>query len=185
MCNNKLRRNQLIILDFETNSANIHDVIEVAAFLVKQVDNVYVVVDTFHRYYFSQYEVNPHALAVHKLSPERIMRLRADADYVEYFEEDEEFMRFCEGTQTLVAHNVTFELRHLGGLVSFNHHICTMKENKKIVKALNIRGNLKNPKLLETCKFYNIEFDEEQYHSALYDVTKTLEVLNKMTIIAP
>lgn len=140
MCNNKLRRNQLIILDFETNSANIHDVIEVAVFRVKQVDNVYVVVDTFHRYYFSQYEVNPHALAVHKLSPERIMRLRADADYVEYFEEDEEFVGFCEGAKTLVAHNVTFELRHLGELVSFNHHICTMKENKKIVKALNIRG---------------------------------------------
>lgn len=175
----------MIILDFETNSANIHDVIEVAAFRVRQVDNVYVVVDTFHRYYFSQYDVNPHTLAVHKLSPQRLTRLRADADYVEYFEEDEEFVEFCEGAKTLVAHNVTFELRHLGELVSFNHHICTMKENKKIVKALNIRGNLKNPKLLETCKFYNIEFDEEQYHSALYDVTKTLEVLNKMTIITP
>ena len=55
-----------------------------------------------------------------------------------------------------------------------------MKENKKIVKATNIRGNLKNPKLIETCKYYNIEFDEEQYHSAIYDVTKTLEILSKM-----
>lgn len=175
----------MIILDFETNSANVHDVIEVAAFRVDRINNTYVVVDTFHRYYFSQYDVNPHALAVHKLSPQRLVRLRADADYVEYFEEDEEFVRFCKGSKTLVAHNVTFELRHLGDLVCFDHHICTMKENKKIVKALNIRGNLKNQKLLETCKFYNIEFDEEQYHSALYDVTKTLEVLNKMNIIAP
>lgn len=175
----------MIILDFETNSANIHDVIEVAAFRVNKVDNVYVVVDTFHRYYFSEYEVNPHALAVHKLSPERLARLRADADYVEYFEEDQEFIEFCQGTKTLVAHNVTFELRHLGELVHFDHKICTMKENKKIVRALNIRGNLKNPKLLETCRFYNIEFDEEQYHSALYDVTKTLEILNKMDSITP
>lgn len=84
-----------------------------------------------------------------------------------------------------MVHNVTFELRHLGDLVYFDHHICTMKENKKIVKALNIRGNLKNSKLLETCRFYNIEFDEAQYHSAIYDVTKTLEILNKMNIIAP
>lgn len=175
----------MIILDFETNSANIHDVIEVAAFRIKREEGVYVIADTFHRYYFSEYEVNPYALAVHKLSPQQIERLRANVDYVEYFEEDEEFREFCKGSKTLVAHNVMFELRHLGDLVCFDHHICTMKENKKIVKALNIRGNLKNPKLLETCKFYNIEFDEEQYHSALYDVTKTLEVLNKMSIIAP
>ncbi|MFZ3052243.1 MAG: hypothetical protein WA099_02460 [Sulfuricurvum sp.] len=58
-----------------------------------------------------------------------------------------------------------------------------MKSNKKIVGALNVRGNLKNPKLLETCRYYHIEFDEDQYHSAVYDVTKTLEVLNKMNSI--
>ena len=170
----------MIILDFETNSANIHDVIEVAAFRVEKVQGVYVKLDTFHRYYFSQYDVNPHALAVHKLSPQRLARLRADADYVEYFDEDEEFIDFCRGSTTLVAHNVTFELRHLGDLVRFDHHICTMKDNKRIVGALNAKGNLKNPKLIETCNFYNIEFDEHQYHSAIYDVTKTLEILNKM-----
>ena len=31
----------MIILDFETNSANIHDVIEVAAFKVELIDNEY------------------------------------------------------------------------------------------------------------------------------------------------
>ena len=82
--------------------------------------------------------------------------------------------------QTSVAHNISFELRHIGNLLSFNNHFCTMKENKKIVKALNARGNLKNPKLIETCLHYNISFDDEQYHSAIYDVTKTLEILNKM-----
>ena len=43
-----------------------------------------------------------------------------------------------------------------------------------------IKVNIKNPKLIETCKYYHIEFDDEQYHSAIYDVTKTLEILNKM-----
>ncbi|MEE8588532.1 MAG: exonuclease domain-containing protein, partial [Sulfurimonadaceae bacterium] len=109
----------MIILDFETNSSNVHDVIEVAAFRVKKVDSSYVVLDTFHRYYLSEYEVNPHALAVHKLSPERIERLRGDAGYTEYFEEDEEFIDFCNGATTLVAHNISFELRHLGSLLSF------------------------------------------------------------------
>lgn len=170
----------MIILDFETNSSNIHDVIEVAAFRVEKRDNSYIVADTFHRYYYSKYDVNFHALAVHKLTPERIEELRDNATYDAYFEDDLDFVDFCQGAQTLVAHNISFELRHLGSLVSFEKHFCTMKENKKIVKALNAKGNLKNPKLIETCEFYKIDFDDEQYHSAIYDVTKTLDILNLM-----
>jgi DNA polymerase III subunit epsilon len=170
----------MIILDFETNSTNVHDVIEVAAFRVERINNIYKVVDTFHRYYLSDYEVNSYALAVHRLTPERIIKLRKDAHYAEYFEEDDDFIEFCKNSTTLVAHNISFELRHLGSLISFKKHFCTMKENKKIVKAINKNGNVKNPKLIETCHYYNIEFDEEQYHSALYDVTKTLDILNAM-----
>ena len=170
----------MIILDFETNSANVHDVIEVAAFRVELVKNEYKVIDTFHRYYFSAYEVNPHALAVHKLSLDRLERLRKDATYEKYFEDDADFIDFCKNAKTLVAHNISFELRHIGGLLSFENHFCTMKENKKIVQATNIRGNIKNPKLVETCLYYGIEFDNELYHSAIYDVTKTLDILNKM-----
>ncbi|MDF1881282.1 3'-5' exonuclease [Sulfurimonas sp. MAG313] len=170
----------MIILDFETNSSNIHDVIEVAALKVQKQGNEYVVVDTFHRYYLSAYDVNPHALAVHQLSPDRLERLRQDAQYEEYFEDDEEFIEFCKDTCTLVAHNISFELRHLGKLVSFDTHICTMKENKKTVKALNTKGNVKNPKLIETCEFYSIDFDNDHYHSAIYDATKTLDILNAM-----
>jgi DNA polymerase-3 subunit epsilon len=170
----------VIILDFETNSTNIHDVIEVAAFRVVLFQNEYKVLETFHRYYFSEYAVNPHALAVHKLSPERLERLRADALYEEHFEDDADFIDFCKDAKTLVAHNISFELRHIGELLSFENHFCTMKENKKIVNATNVRGNIKNPKLIETCLFYDIAFDDEQYHSAIYDVTKTLEILNKM-----
>ena len=33
----------MIILDFETNSANIHDVIEVAVFRIKRVEDVYII----------------------------------------------------------------------------------------------------------------------------------------------
>ena len=170
----------MIILDFETNSSNIHDVIEVASFKVVKQGNEYVVLDTFHRYYFSSYEVNLHALAVHKLSLDRLECLRKDVDYEAYFKDDTDFLMFCKGSSTLVAHNVSFKLRHLGELVHFDKHICRMKENKKIVKALNTKGNVKNPKLIETCEFYSIDFDNEQYHSAIYDVKKTLDILNAM-----
>ena len=33
----------MIILDFETNSVNIHDLIEVAAFSVEKINNAYIV----------------------------------------------------------------------------------------------------------------------------------------------
>lgn len=170
----------MIILDFETNSSEIHDVIEVAAFRVENINNEYKIIDTFHRYYFSKHEVNPYTLAVHKLSPDRLEELRKDVDYEEYFEDDTDFIEFCKNAKTLVAHNISFELCRLKNLVSFENHFCTMKENKTIVKATNKKGAIKNPKLIETCEYYNIDFDDEKYHSAIYDVTKTLEVLNKM-----
>lgn len=75
----------LIILDFETNSVNIHDVSEVAAFWIKREEGAYVITDTFHRYYFFQYEVNPYVLAIHKLFPQRLERLRANIDYAKFF----------------------------------------------------------------------------------------------------
>ncbi len=170
----------MIILDFETNTHHEHDVIEVGAIKVAFEDGEYKVVDTFHRYYYSQYEVNHRALEVHKLTPAKIKKLRGDEDYVEFFEYDDEFIQFCETSDTLVAHNIAFELRYLGDLICFKNHFCTMRENKYIVNTLNIKGNIKPPKLIEVCEYYNIDFDTNQYHSAMYDVTKTLEVLNCM-----
>lgn len=170
----------MIVLDFETNSGNVHDVIEAAAFRVEEENNVYVIKETFHRYYVSAYPLNPYALAIHKLTPERLERLREGKNYPTHFVDDTDFVKFCETPTTLVAHNIAFELRHIGSLAHFTNHICTMKENKQIVQATNVQGRLKNPKLIETCVHYGIAFDDEQYHSALYDVTKTLEILNKM-----
>ncbi len=170
----------MIILDFETNSHNANDVLEVGAFKLELNKGLYEIKETFHRYYYSKYPVNNFALQIHHLDHETIMQKREDATYALFFAEDEEFKLFCAGAKTLVAHNITFELKHLEGIASFENYICTMKANRNIVKALNKRGGIKNPKLIECCHFYGIDFDEESYHSALYDVRKTLEVLNAM-----
>lgn len=172
----------MIILDFETNSTNIHDVIEAAAVKVEIINNEYIIKEKFHRYYLSRYPVNPYSYQVHKLTPELILqhRNKNDIKYSSFFNEDLEFIDFCKGTTTLVAHNISFELRHLNNLVTFEKHYCTMKENKNIVKALNKNGKIKNPKLDETCLYYNIQFDDDAYHSATYDVSKTYEILRCM-----
>lgn len=174
----------MIILDFETNSTNEHDVIEVAAAKIEVINDEYIVKDMFHRYYLSRFPVNPYSYEVHKISPEMVLeyRRKKNLNHSVYFKEDLEFVQFCIGTKILVAHNISFELRHLYKLVTFDQHFCTMKENRNIVKALNKNGNIKNPKLNETCRFYNIDFDENSYHSATYDVSKTYEILKAMQI---
>ena len=109
-------------------------------------------------------------------------RNKSEQKHASYFQEDEDFVSFCKSSETLVAHNISFELRHIEYLTTFKNHFCTMKENKQIVKALNKNGRIKNPKLDETCMHYSIDFDPEAYHSATYDVSKTYEILKKMNI---
>ena len=170
----------MIILDVETNSHNIGDVIEAAAVKVSFVKGQFKVIDRFHRYYLSRYPVNPYSYEVHKLTPELILEHREGSSYSSYFKEDEDFVEFCKDANTLVAHNITFELRHLDKMVNFDKHFCTMKENKHIVKVLGKTHKVKNPKLDETCVYYKIDFDENSYHSATYDVSKTYEILKHM-----
>jgi len=172
----------MIILDFETNSQNIGDVIEVAAVRVKKENDTYIVLDKFHRYYLSRYPVNYHSYAVHRLTPELILEYREDKDYVSYFTEDEDFIEFCKEPDTLIAHNISFELRHIDKMASFTNHICTMRENKQLIQAKGKTGKLKNPSLNEVCEYFDVVFDESQHHSATYDVTKTFEVLKKMEL---
>lgn len=173
----------MIILDFETNSSNSKDVIEVGAYKIIKKNNEYVIIDMFHRYYFSKYEINYFALDVHNLSPDRIKKLRANVKYPKYFEDDKDFLDFCKDSSILVAHNVSFELRYLDDIFIFENTFCTMKENKKVVNSKNKNGHLKNPTLVETCEYYNIKFDYLKYHSAIYDAEKTLEILNCMNSI--
>lgn len=169
----------MIIIDFETNSSNIGDVIEVAAV---HIDKDFNILDKFHRYYLSRYPVNYYSYAVHRLTPELILDYRKDKDYCSYFTEDEDFEEFCSKGKTLIAHNINFELRHINRRVEFEKHICTMSGNKSIVNVYGKSGRLKNPKLDETCAYYGIEFDGDKYHSATYDVTKTYEILKRMNI---
>lgn len=172
----------MIILDFETNSTNEHDVIEAAAVKIEFSNKQWQVKELFHRYYLSRYPVNRYSYEVHKLTPELILEVRKGSTYASYFKEDEEFVEFCRGSNTLIAHNISFELRHLRNIVHFKNTICTMKENKHLVKATNKKGQIKNPTLDEVCFYYGIEFDETKHHSATYDVTKTFEILKRMEL---
>lgn len=173
----------MIVIDFETNSSNKGDVVEVAVLKVKKNESgFYEIVDTFHRYYHSHHPLNPHTVAVHGLTPEVIEYRRNQSDdiYAEYFDDDYEFSEFCKDSECIVAHNVVFELRHIGNKASFSKHVCTMKENINTVKATGKGNRIKKPNLQETCEFFGIDFDKDSYHSAIFDVRMTLEIINSM-----
>ncbi|MFA7083826.1 MAG: 3'-5' exonuclease [Arcobacteraceae bacterium] len=175
----------MIIIDFETNSPNVHDVIEVAAVKVEFHNKEWVAKELFHRYYLSRFPVNRYSYEVHKLTPELILEARIGCEYASYFKEDEEFVDFCQGSSTLIAHNISFELRHLRDIVNFKKAFCTMKENKQRVKAINKNGQIKNPTLDEVCYYYGIDFDANKHHRATYDVSKTFEIIKRMELCLP
>ena len=97
----------MIILDFETNSQNIGDVIEVAAVKLEKNGNEYKLLDKFHRYYLSRYPVNYYSYAVHRLTPELILEYREDKEYSSYFTEDLDFR--VAGLTTWVGQDSTGE----------------------------------------------------------------------------
>ncbi|MFY4820102.1 exonuclease domain-containing protein, partial [Aliarcobacter butzleri] len=106
----------MIILDFETNTNNIGDVLEIAAV---KIDKNFNILDKFHRYYLSRFPLNFYSYEVHRLTPELILDYRKDKNYSSYFSEDEDFEKFCHESETLIAHNISFELRHINNRVKF------------------------------------------------------------------
>lgn len=89
-------------------------------------------------------------------------------------------LQYCD---EIIGHNISFDIdsikqnaKKCGIELKFPPNIfCTMKESKNIVKCVNKNNQIKFPKLIEMCKFFNVEFLENSFHDAQYDVEKTFE----------
>jgi hypothetical protein len=79
---------------------------------------------------------------VHQLTDERIKELREDADYPEYFKNDDGLMEFCGGIRRFVAHNIYSDIRFLN--FKMPAVFCTMQHNSGILKYKS------KPSLLES-----------------------------------
>jgi DNA polymerase III epsilon subunit-like protein len=84
--------------------------------------------------------------------------------------------------ECIIGHNIDYNIRCITAYCStYNIKItipekkyCTMMESKNIVKCTNKLGVLKFPKLSETCKYFNIDLDDNKCHDSLYDIGLTL-----------
>ena len=172
----------MIVIDFETNTHEVGDILEVAVFEILYAEKTkkYKVCRVFHRYYFSKNPENYYSLAVHGLSEDVIAQKRKGVSYPKYFLDDVEFDSFCKASDVLIAHNATVELKHIGTRSSFSTVCCTMKINTSRIGLLKKNSQPKPPNLNEVCKYFEVPFSEDNHHSALYDVEKTFAVFCAM-----
>lgn len=124
--------------------------------------------------------IKEEAYEVHKISNEEIVNEKT-------FEELEEEISSCfNGIETVVGHNVDFDLKVMereynrinkeNPLLNKNV-IDTMIMSKEIVGATDVKGKLKNPKLEEAMDYFNIPKPDGEYHNALVDTKACAEIL--------
>lgn len=127
--------------------------------------------------------------------PEEVARLnQITTDYCNAVGVGEEnalelFLDLVHNAKTVVAHNSTFDQRIIriamkrysysdAALIEWaekERHFCTMQASKHEVRALNVKGNLKNPSLEEAYKHYTGK-TLENAHTAIADTRACMEV---------
>jgi DNA polymerase-3 subunit epsilon len=175
-----------IIFDTETNGLTPNcSVLSITAI---KIDTHGEELEVFDRFYYPKEPYNMGAINVNGLNKETIdyHRKISSATYARHFMDDAELREFFKDTsvEIWVAHNYNFDIKFLNkyGITNPSKGYCTMLESKDIVKVEwnDYYQNWKWPKLREACEFFKIDFNEEDAHSSLYDVRKTIELYQKL-----
>ncbi len=175
-----------IIFDTETNGlAPKSSVLSITAIKIDASGEELAV---FDRFYYPKEPYNSGAINVNGLDKKTIdyRRSLSSATYAKHFLNDTELGEFFIDTnvEIWVAHNYNFDIKFLNkyGIINHGKSYCTMLESMDIVKVQwnDYYQNWKWPKLREACDFFKIDFNEENAHSSLYDVRKTIELYQKL-----
>lgn len=177
----ELRANKFLVFDTETTHKYNSYAVSFACYLFN------LATDTIEREeYFiinPQETIHPEAYEVHKISQDEASKYPTFEEYLE------KIKPIFEEADVLVGQNLTFDLKVIERELerikepNFISHLSvfdTMNNAKDIVKALNIKGKVKNPKLEESATFFNIPIEEGIFHNALYDTKITLEVFKSL-----
>lgn len=165
------------------------DVLELA--MIKMKDGE--ILEKYHRYYYpdENAKFNPMTSKIHGLYENTILKKRKE-HFQEMVNNNEEFPfypkhflkdlksleNFIKDCDELVAHNLKFDIKFIPEHIIDKYNIktrCTMLENKDLVEAVDKNGRKKNPRLEELAEKLGVEFNKEDAHSGIYDVTKLME----------
>lgn len=170
-----------VVFDTETNGLSKKDgVLSVSAEKWFYNGIHFSKLDTFERFYFPKWFLNKEAVAVHGLTRKVLREKRKGQKWPRNWYKDVlDFYKYFEGVDLIVGHNSGFD-RRFYSFMNDRKVFCTMYSNMRKVGALNKVGKLKQPKLMETAKFYNIPIEENKLHGSSYDVELTAKIFMKM-----
>ncbi len=168
--------NDIVVFDTETNGFSpTNSVLSIAAIRLSYIDNNYVEVDRYQRFYYSVEEYNEKAIEVNGLTEEAVTEKRKNATYPKFFKDDiDSFEKFCSSTKLLAGHNISFDTKFVP-FAQYKRKFCTMYSLKEIYcEKFNMN---KVPKLMEAATCFDIELNKGKLHDSMYDVEITVKVL--------
>lgn len=125
--------------------------------------------------------VNPHALAVHQLTPERISELRAAhnqaPDVCPFFEDAQmELHNYLLQRSLIVGHNISFDLRMIHLENPLVPVFCTMKDPRDYYKSVSPEPIKSSVGLARAADLCNVLYNKESKHDATVDTFVTAKV---------
>ena len=177
-------KKKIVFFDLETNGIKGCSVLSVSAekYLIDIETLQMEFLDSFTRYYYPTEEYNTRAIDVNGLSKNVVEELRGEADYPEFFSDDNGFYEFIDDVEHLIGHNISFDYSFLIDRTKDYNTYCTMLATTNILKIPHQyrRRCYKYPKLREVVEYYGIEYDEEKLHGSDYDVEMTVKIFKEL-----
>ncbi len=173
------------VVCFDTETTNEYNAFAVSIALILYNIETETVEKEFYSLVNPLADISYGATEVHGISIEDVRNEKT-------FEElEQEITSIFREADMLIGHNVEFDLKvmereyerinKVNPLVNVPY-FDTMKLGKNTIKALDIKGKVKAPRLEEAVAFYGIEEPEGMYHNALVDTDMCLRVFRHMIV---
>jgi len=177
-----------MIFDVETNGLFNCSVLSFSCLILDDNNNIVEVVDRYY-YRLKSEKINNKAISINHLTDKIIKEKRKNVTYHKYFKSDPYINKLFKKVNTLIAHNIKFDLSHISKKINIRDKeiVCTMLKIQYKYDAPYLKyGEPKYPKLSEAIEYYNIDIEKIRantkldYHSSLFDCYCVYEIYKRL-----